>query len=139
MLRDRAVGIDPRALELDAEPISISHEETFDRDVADRAVLEEELRRMAERVARRLEAARTAGRTVTTKVRYPDFSIRSRSRTLPAPTDDARLIGQVACAVRARAPRPARARSASSGWASRTSGSEHQLALVEDEPPATEA
>lgn len=136
MLRDRAVGIDPRALELDAEPISISHEETFDRDVADRAVLEEELRRMAERVARRLETARTAGRTVTTKVRYPDFSIRSRSRTLPAPTDDARLIGQVACELldRALGDRPGALRLVGVGVSNL--GVEHQLALVEDVPLA---
>ena len=37
MLRDRARGIDPRDLDLDAERVSISVEETFERDIADRA------------------------------------------------------------------------------------------------------
>ena len=36
MVRDRARGIDPRELELDIERISISVENTFERDIADR-------------------------------------------------------------------------------------------------------
>ena len=49
-----------------------------------------------------------AARTVTTKVRYPDFSIRSRSSTLAAGLDDAATIGEVACTLldRALADRP---------------------------------
>ena len=47
-------------------------------------------------------------RTVTTKVRYPDFAIRSRSTTLPVGTDDADRIWEVACTLldRALADRP---------------------------------
>src|ERR671937_157085 len=47
LLRDRARGIDPRPLELGTERISISHEETFDRDIGDSERLHDELRRMA--------------------------------------------------------------------------------------------
>jgi hypothetical protein len=45
---------------------------------------------------------------VTTKVRYPDFSIRSRSSTLAAGLDSGDAIGDVACALldRALADRP---------------------------------
>jgi DNA polymerase-4 len=108
LLRARALGIDPRPLETEAETVSISHEETFERDVADRERLNDELRRMAERVAERLTASEQAARTVTTKVRYPDFSIRSRSQTLPVGTDDVERIGELACALldRALADRP---------------------------------
>ncbi len=108
LLRDRARGIDPRPLELEAEAVSISTEETFERDVADRERLHDELRRMASRVADRLTASGQAARTVTTKVRYPDFSIRSRSRTLPVGVDDPDRIGQLACELldRALADRP---------------------------------
>jgi len=42
---------------------------------------------------------------VTTKVRYPDFSIRSRSTTLSAGIDDADTIGDVACSLLDRALR----------------------------------
>jgi DNA polymerase-4 len=49
MLRDRARGIDPRELELDTERISISVENTFERDISDRERLHDELHGMAAR------------------------------------------------------------------------------------------
>jgi len=103
LLRDRARGIDPRPLEPVTEAISISHEETFDRDVGDVERLHAEVLRMAERVATRLREADQTARTVTTKVRYPDFTIRSRSATLPVGTDDAERIGELACSLLDRA------------------------------------
>ena len=105
MLRDRARGIDPRPLELGVERISISQEETFERDIAETAVLHAELRRMAIGVAGYLERRGECARTVTTKVRYPDFAIRSRSTTLPAGIDDAETIGDLACRLLDRALR----------------------------------
>ncbi|HUP33395.1 MAG TPA: hypothetical protein VM184_10215, partial [Gaiellaceae bacterium] len=62
-----------------------------------------ELRRMAARLAGQLAASGRSARTVTTKVRYPDFSIRSRSTTLPVGTDDSERIGELACALLDRA------------------------------------
>ena len=99
MLRDRARGLDPRGLELDAERISISTENTFAQDVGDRERLHEELRGMAEDVARRLRDSGQTARTVTTKLRYADFSIRSRSTSLDVGTDEAARIGELACAL----------------------------------------
>jgi DNA polymerase-4 len=108
LLRDRARGIDTRPLEEAVETVSIGHEETFPRDVADRERLHDELRRMAGRIADRLAATGQVARTVTTKLRYPDFSIRSRSTTLPAGLADADKIGELACGLldRALADRP---------------------------------
>jgi DNA polymerase-4 len=108
MLRDRAQGIDPRGLETQVERISISTEETFERDIEDVAQLQAELRRMSRRLAEYLTRRGEAARTVTTKVRYPDFSIRSRSSTLAAGLDNGDAIGDVACALldRALADRP---------------------------------
>jgi len=105
MLRDRARGIDPRELEESVERISVSTEETFERDVDDPAVLHAELRRMAARLAEHLRGRGEAARTVTTKVRYPDFAIRSRSTTLGAGIDDAETIGDIACSLLDRALR----------------------------------
>ncbi len=82
MLRDRARGIDPRELELDTERISISVENTFERDISDRERLHDELRGMAAEVATALQRHGQVARTVTTKLRYADFSIRSRSMFL---------------------------------------------------------
>jgi DNA polymerase-4 len=103
VLRDRARGIDPRPLEPAAETVSISHEETFARDITDRDRLIQEINRMAGSLAERLQERRWCARTVTTKVRYADFSIRSRSTTLPVGTDDASRLAEIACSLLDRA------------------------------------
>jgi len=97
LLRDRALGIDPRDLELETERVSISVEETFERDISDRALLYAEVRRLSEELSARMQRSGVSGRTVTAKLRYADFSIRSRSTTLPAPVDEADRIGDLAC------------------------------------------
>jgi DNA polymerase-4 len=108
LLRDRALGIDGRPLETSSERISISTEETFAQDVKEPARLYEELRRMSERLSEHLRSDGQAARTVTTKLRYADFSIRTRSLTLDVAVDDAETIGDLACRLldRALADRP---------------------------------
>jgi DNA polymerase-4 len=97
VLRDRARGIDPRGLELESERISISVENTFERDLVEREQLHGELRGMAREVAEHLQKRGQTARTVTTKLRYADFSIRSRSTSLDVGIDDAGQIGDLAC------------------------------------------
>ncbi|MDP8911834.1 MAG: DNA polymerase IV [Actinomycetota bacterium] len=103
LLRERARGLDPRPLEVTAERVSIGHEETFATDIAERSRLYDELERMAVRIAERLGSSGQTARTVTTKVRYPDFSIRSRSVTLPVGVDSAARIADLACSLLDRA------------------------------------
>jgi DNA polymerase-4 len=104
LLRERARGVDSRRVSSEpAESVSIGHEETFDRDVVERERLHAELRRMALSVAESLHASGQAARTVTTKLRYPDFSIRSRSTTLVAGCVDGEQIGELACRLLDRA------------------------------------
>ncbi|HEU5263183.1 MAG TPA: DNA polymerase IV, partial [Gaiellaceae bacterium] len=99
VLRARARGIDPRDLELAAEQVSVSAEDTFARDVSERTQLHDEIRHLAVLVSERLRSSGLSGRTVTTKLRYGDFSIRTRSKTLAASVDEAEVIGQVACGL----------------------------------------
>jgi DNA polymerase-4 len=99
MLRDRATGVDPRGLEETSERVSISVEETFAHDLHDRTLLHDELRRMAERLGAHLRRDGLAARTVTAKLRYGDFSIRSRSTSLDVGVDDPQRIGDIACAL----------------------------------------
>lgn len=129
-LRDRARGIDPRVLEPPGEAISISHEETFPRDVKERVLLHTEIHVMAARVTERLEKRGKAARTITTKVRYSDFSISSRSRTLAAHTDDASVVGAVGCELLDRAldDRPGALRLVGVGVSNMAA--ERQLSLV---------
>jgi DNA polymerase IV len=105
VIRDRARGVDPRPLEVSTERISISQEETFERDIADPERLHDELRRMAIPLATHLQGRALVARTVTTKVRYPDFSIRTRSTSLPVGIDEAERIGDLACSLLDRALR----------------------------------
>ncbi|HEX5449959.1 MAG TPA: DNA polymerase IV [Gaiellaceae bacterium] len=102
-LRDRARGIDPRPLEVSTERISISNEETFARDIGDPEQLHDELRRMATNLAEHLHKRGQVARTVTTKLRYPDFAIRTRSTSLPVGTDDGERIAELACSLLDRA------------------------------------
>jgi DNA polymerase-4 len=103
-LRDRARGIDPRPVSAEpGEAISISSEETFDVDIADRAELHTRLRAMAAPLARSLQRDGRSARTVTTKLRYPDFSIVTRSQSLAVGTDDADQIAELACMLLDRA------------------------------------
>jgi len=60
---------------------------------------------MAVKIAGYLEARGQVARTVTTKVRYPDFAIRTRSTSLSVGTGDAERIGELACGLLDRALR----------------------------------
>jgi DNA polymerase-4 len=99
LLRDRALGIDPRGLETTSERISISVEETFERDLRERDLLHAELRRMAGELGAHLRRDGLSARTVTTKLRYADFSLRSRSTSLPVGIDDDERIAELACSL----------------------------------------
>ncbi|MFI5908090.1 DNA polymerase IV [Dactylosporangium sp. NPDC051541] len=87
---------DDRAIVPERDTKSVSAEETFGTDVADRAVLGRELDQLAERVAQRLRKAGLSGRTVTVKARYFDFTTITRSATRDQPTDEPRTITDTA-------------------------------------------
>ncbi len=67
-------------------PKSLSHEHTFERDTADRQLLEATLVRLAAMVGRRLREHGLFARTVQLKLRYQDFSTITRARTLDRAT-----------------------------------------------------
>jgi DNA polymerase-4 len=91
-----ALGRDERAVVAERDAKSVSVEDTFEVDLADRDMIRFELDRLAERCVRRLRAAGRSGRTVVIKVRRFDFSTLTRSETLPAPTDDPLVIAAMA-------------------------------------------
>jgi DNA polymerase-4 len=95
-LHELACGRDDRPVEPDRETKSIGQEETFPRDVSDREALHREVLRMAERVGSRLRDHDLAGRTVTLKVRFPDFRTITRSATLPEPFSVSAEISRLA-------------------------------------------
>jgi DNA polymerase-4 len=66
---------------------SMGADETFGRDTDDRDVLLREILRLSAKVAGRMRTAQVAGRTVTLKVRFADFTTITRSKTRGEATD----------------------------------------------------
>jgi DNA polymerase-4 len=91
-----AHGIDARPVVPEREAKSISNETTFEPDITDMEVLRAWLVDLVEQVGWRLRRHRLRGRTVQLKVRFADFSLITRSCTLPEPTNITRELWQVA-------------------------------------------
>ncbi|MFN3659099.1 MAG: DNA polymerase IV [Pseudolabrys sp.] len=87
-----ARGIDTRKVEPDQETKSISAETTFDKDIGEFRPLEQLLWELTDKVSGRLKRHALAGSTVTLKLKTADFKIRTRARSLPAPTQLAARI-----------------------------------------------
>jgi DNA polymerase-4 len=87
---------DDRPVVGEREAKSVSAEETFDVDLTDAGRLNRELDLLSARVAGRLRAGGITGRTVNIKVRHHDFTTVTRAITRDQPTDDPRLVAQLA-------------------------------------------
>lgn len=87
-LRDLALGIDPRAVVPDRDPKSIGAEVTYDQDLHGESVVLQSLLAHSARVASRLHENSFAGRVVTVKIKYSDFSVVSKQETLDIAIDD---------------------------------------------------
>ena len=75
---------------------SIGADETFGRDTDDHEVIRRELLRLSAKVGVRMRTAEVAGRTVTLKVRFADFTTITRTRTIGEATDVTQEIYQTA-------------------------------------------
>ena len=84
----RAKGIGSDKISTGSEVKSVSHEHTFDEDVADKDTLMSTLLYLTEKVAKRLRNIETLARTATLKLRYSDFRTITRSKTLSHPTSN---------------------------------------------------
>ena len=91
-----ARGQDDRPVEPYREAKSVSAEETFDVDLRDPARMAAEVDLLAAKVAGRLRKEGLAGRTVTLKVRFADFTGRTRSYTHPQAVDGTTAITRAA-------------------------------------------
>ena len=98
-LHAAAWGRDERPVVTESEPVSMSRETTFERDlhaVRDKAELGAVFTQLCEQVAADLQRKGYVGQTIGVKLRYPDFKIVTRDITLPEPTADAKLIRHTA-------------------------------------------
>jgi DNA polymerase-4 len=81
-----ALGRDDRSVVPGHEAKSVGAEETFERDLYAVDDMRTALMELAERVGYRLRREKTAGRTITLKLRYGTFQTLTRRRTLAEPT-----------------------------------------------------
>jgi DNA polymerase-4 len=106
-------GRDDRPVVTESEPVSMSRETTFDRDlhaVRDRAELGAIFTHLCEKVAEDLQRKGYVGKTIGIKLRYDDFKIATRDQTIDRFTADGKTIRQTAgqCLKRVPLERPLR-------------------------------
>ncbi len=102
-----AHGRDHRPLVTESEPVSMSRETTFGRDLhprQDRAELGAIFTRLCEQVAADLQRKGYVGRTVGIKIRYDDFRAATRDHTEDFYTADATQIRRLAGECLKRVP-----------------------------------
>ena len=106
-LHEAAWGRDERDVVTHSEPVSMSCETTFERDlhaVRDRPELSALFTKLCERVATDLQRHGYAGRTIGIKLRYDNFQSVTRVVTLPMHTAEAAVIRRNAGLCLRRAP-----------------------------------
>ncbi|MCG2459343.1 DNA polymerase IV [Flavobacteriaceae bacterium F89] len=62
---------------------SVAAEHTFDENLSSEIFMLERLEHIAQEVGKRLKKSGLAGKTITLKIKYSDFTLQTRSRTLP--------------------------------------------------------
>ena len=73
-------------------PKSVGAERTFSENLSSEVFMMEKLERIATELESRLQKSKLAGKTITLKIRYSDFSLHTRSKTLPYYISDKALL-----------------------------------------------
>lgn len=90
-------GIDDRAVHPDRIRKSIGSEETFEYDLAEIDEMKQHLAEIAADVMRRCNKSGSKGRTVTLKIKYKDFTLNTRSRTVDHFVGESTELYTIAC------------------------------------------
>ena len=89
-------GIDDKPLITNWEPKSSSRETTFQRDITDWQEIAKHLVAITKRVVNDLKYDGYKGRTITVKIKFSDFVLQTRAKTLVYPTDSLDIIRKTA-------------------------------------------
>ncbi|MFK7781819.1 DNA polymerase IV [Psychroserpens sp.] len=71
---------------------SLAAERTFNENLSSEIFMLEKLDHIAEEVSKRLKKSKVAGKTITLKIKYSDFTLQTRSKTLPYFVSDKNII-----------------------------------------------
>jgi DNA polymerase-4 len=85
-------GIHNSEVKSDRITKSVAAEHTFDINLSSEIFMMEQLEKIANSLERRLKKHNIAGKTITLKIKYSDFSQQTRSKTLPYFISDKGLI-----------------------------------------------
>jgi DNA polymerase-4 len=75
---------------------SVGAERTFNENLSSEIYLEERLQNIAKEIEQRLQKSKIAGKTITLKIKYSDFTLQTRSKTVPYFVNDKAIIADVA-------------------------------------------
>jgi DNA polymerase-4 len=89
-------GIHNSEVKSDRITKSVAAEHTFDENLSSEIFMEERLQIIANQLERRLKKYNIAGKTVTLKIKYSDFTQQTRSKTLPYFISDKALLMETA-------------------------------------------
>ena len=106
-MHEAANGRDERPVVTFSEPVTISRETTFERDLharRDREALSAIFTELCVDLAGDLQRKGYVGRTIGLKLRYDNFKTVTRDRTIAEPTQDARAIRRAASECLKRVP-----------------------------------
>ena len=96
LIRQRASGIDHRPVLSEWDEKQISTETTFDVDIDNANLLRAELLQLSDRTASRLRKRQLSARGIALKIRRHDFHTFTRQRLCQPPTNDSRVIAELA-------------------------------------------
>lgn len=97
-------GIDNRPVQPHREIKSVSVEDTYQEDLTSKETMMAELEILSGRLAERLQRSGIKGRTITVKFKFHDFSINTRSLSLPGLINTKEIIVQTAKSILDKAP-----------------------------------
>ena len=89
-------GVHNSAVKPHRTPKSVGAERTFSENLSSEIFMLERLEHIAEELERRLKKSKLAGKTITLKIKYSDFTLNTRSKTLPYFVSDKALILETA-------------------------------------------
>lgn len=89
-------GIHNSAVKPNRTTKSVAAEHTFNTNLTSEIFMEERLERIASELSKRLQKHKISGKTVTLKIKYSDFTLQTRSKTLPYFISDKSLIHETA-------------------------------------------
>jgi len=89
-------GIHNSEVKSDRITKSVAAEHTFNENLSSEIFMEEKLQTIAQQLEKRIKKNDIAGKTVTLKIKYSDFTQQTRSKTLPYFISDKTLLFEIA-------------------------------------------